>query len=258
MKSVWFLIDGNNWFARDYFASSSSAGINFRRRLDDCRKMVNEHQQLERVAVAWDSPSFRHQLREGYKAGRNEKPEGFGAALNQLRTSLENEGVEQLQRDGFEADDILASMASTAIDEGCQAVIASSDHDLHQTLRPGWVTQAVGFNRPRMGEFRADWITAASIKNLYGIQSWQWVDYRVLTGDTSDNVMGCPGVGPKTAATILATCETLEGFFDEPFKPAISPRLRTLVIAFRPLVAELREVHALRSDLIFEPVSTRP
>jgi DNA polymerase I len=252
---VWLLIDGNNWYARDYFASAGSAATNFLRRLDDCRRLVGP--QLERVAVAWDSPSFRHQLREGYKAGRSEKPEGFGPGLARLRTALENESTEQLQRDGFEADDIIASMASTAVDEGCQAIIASSDHDLHQALRPGWVNQAIGFNRPRMGEFRADWITAESILNLYGVHPWQWIDYRVLTGDTSDNVLGCPGVGPKTAATILAACGTLKGFFDEPFKPAISPRLRSIVIAFRPMVEQLREIHALRTDLIFESEAVR-
>lgn len=248
-NSVWLLIDGNNWFAKDYFASAGSSVSNFTRRLADCVKWMKP----ARVAIAWDSPSFRTALREGYKAGRSVKPEGFGVMLARLRTALEASGFEQLQRDGFEADDILASMAATAVDEGCNAVVASTDHDLHQVLRSGRVTQAIAFTRPRMGEIKADWVTAATVHKCYGVHPWQWVDYRVMTGDTSDNVAGCPGVGPQTAATILQACGTLDGFFDEPFRPLITPRLRAAVLAFRPAVEALRQVHRLRDELIFEP-----
>ena len=239
---TWLLIDGNNWYARDFFASSDSAADNFKRRLRDLRSQI-EH---SRVAIAWDSTSFRHELSEAYKSKRAAKPDGFRAQLHELRDSLAViEGVSCMAVEGFEADDLLASLARHAIDEGERAIIFSSDKDLHQCLAPGLVSQVTAISRLKPGTLSFTTMTADKLAKDYLVNAWQWVDYRTMTGDSSDCISGCPGIGPKAAAEVLQKCGSLDLFFEHPFKPALNDRQRNLLLSFRPRVELTRRMLTL-------------
>jgi DNA polymerase-1 len=234
---TWLLIDGNNWFARDFFASSDSASVNFLRRLEDLRSQVTH----SRVVICWDArSSFRHELSEGYKAKRLSKPDGFYGNMTDLRNELATLiGVYSFHAEGFEADDLLATLVRNALDEGQRAVVFSSDRDLHQCLVAGSVSQVTQVSRLKPGQLAFSTMTADKLELEYSVKSWQWIDYRTMVGDSSDSITGCRGVGPKAAAEVLRACGTLERFFAEPFKPAIQPKQRQSLLAFRPEV-ELR------------------
>lgn len=239
---TWLLIDGNNWYARDFFASSDSAQDNFLRRFADLRSQV----QHSRVAIAWDSTSFRHELSEGYKAKRTAKPDGFKAKLNDLRNTLATiDGVTSFAVEGFEADDLLAALARNAQDEGEKAVIFSSDKDLHQCLVSGTVSQVTAVSRLKPGSLTFSTMTADRLTTEYGVKPWQWVDYRTMTGDSSDSISGCQGIGPKAATEVLQKCGTLEAFFSSPFLPSLSARQRNLLLAWRPKVDLTRRMLTL-------------
>lgn len=231
---TWLLIDGNNWFARDFFASSDSAADNFLRRLDDLRSQIIH----TRVAICWDArSSFRHELSEGYKAKRAAKPDGFYRNLTELRNDLATlVGVYSFHAEGFEADDLLATLVRNAQDEGDRAIIFSSDRDLHQCLVPGIVSQVVQVSRLKPGQLSFSTMTADKLELEYSVKPWQWIDYRTMVGDNSDCIPGCRGVGPKAATEVLRKCQTLDRFFEQPFLPAIQPKQRQALLAFKPEV----------------------
>jgi DNA polymerase-1 len=251
---TWLLIDGNNWYARDFFASTDSAQSKFLRRLEDLRSQV----QHSRVAIAWDSPSFRYGLSESYKGKRQAKPDGYQTELNALRKTLETvDGVTSFAVDGFEADDLLATLARNALDEGEKAVVFSSDKDLHQCLSSGEISQVTSVARLKPGSLSFVTMTADKLASEFGVKSWQWVDYRIMTGDSSDSIAGCHGIGPKAAAQVMQKCGTLDAFFDNPFLPSLSARQRNLLIEFRPKVDLLRRIITL-VDSVSLPVSWIP
>lgn len=232
---TWLLIDGNNWYARDWFASEKEAPGNFVRRLADLRSQV-EH---SRVAICWDArSSFRHELSEGYKAKRAAKPDGFYGNMNDLRNELATvAGVASFEVEGFEADDLLSALVRNALDEGEKAIVFSSDRDLHQCLAAGLVSQVTQVSRLKPGSLSFSVMTADKLeKEYYGVKPWQWVDYRIMVGDQSDSISGCPGVGPKSAAEVLRACQTLDAFFAQPFLPKLSPKQRSTLLAFRDQV----------------------
>jgi DNA polymerase I len=239
---TWILIDGNNWYARDFFASPADAATHFKRRLHDLRNQV-EH---SRIAITWDArSSFRHELSSVYKSGRAEKPEGFHRQLAELRNDLATvEGVTTFHVEGFEADDLLATLAHNAIDEGEKSVIFSGDKDLHQCLSKGLVTQIVSVRRDKPGRLSFVAMTADKLVIDYKVNPWQWVDFQVMVGG-NDSLKGCDGIGPKTAAAILQACESLDGFYKEPFKAPITPKLRGNLLAFKSQAESLRRLVTL-------------
>lgn len=235
---MWLLIDGNNWFARDYFASGTAAATTFLRRLSDIRG----HLHPERVAILWDTRSFRHDLASDYKAGRGEKPPGFGPTMHELRDQLAIQDVASFSVDGFEADDLIATLARQAIDEGCKAMIFSNDRDLHQCLVGGCINQITAMRRVRPGEFSLQVMTAAKLKEQFGVHPHQWVDYRALVGDTSDGIKGCYGIGEGVARSILERFTDLERFYKRPFEINLSPSQRTKLLNFREKLPDVRRL----------------
>lgn len=231
---TWILIDGNNWFARDFFASKDNAGVTFKRRLHDLLEQVDH----SRCAIAWDArTSFRHELIDTYKSGRAAKPDGFHGNLNELRNDLATiDGVSSLEVNGFEADDLLATLARQAQDEGEQAIIFSTDKDLHQCLVAGWVSQVTQVSRATQRRLSFVTMTAKLLFETTGVHPWQWIDFRTIVGDKSDNLSGCPGLGEKVAAEVLSKCKTLDRFYDKPFVPNLNNRRRSMLLEFRSQV----------------------
>lgn len=242
---MWLLIDGNNWFARDYFAAEYHATRNFLTRLAD----VRADRRPNRVAVCWDSRSFRHDLDPSYKAGRGDKPEGFNAALADCRDRVAAlAGVHSFAVPGFEADDLLATLAAAAIDEGERATIFSSDRDLHQCLTDGWINQVTRVLREAPGKIAYEFLTAKTFSDAYRVAPHQWVDFRAIVGDKSDGIKGCPGLGPKVALAVLSRFDSLDEFWDRPFEPSISNRERALLLNFRDKLPAARRLLTLRRD----------
>lgn len=153
------------------------------------------------VVACFDRCSFRHDLVTGYKAGRQEKP---AELLAQLAAAEEAFGAVATiaAEDGYEADDLLATLAAWGRQSNEPVVLCSPDKDLRQCLDgPVKLLRkfAVENHRPVHGE----WYLARNLLEDYGLEPAQWVDYQSLVGDRSDAIAGCPGWGDKTAAAAL-------------------------------------------------------
>lgn len=243
---MWLLIDGNNWFARDFFAAGPRCVGTFLNRLQD----IQTDRQPARVAVCWDSPeSFRRQLSPSYKAQRGEKPPGFHKTLSELQGMVvQLANVASLSASGFEADDLLATLATMAVDEGEKAMLFSADQDLHQMLVAGLVNQVTSVTRPSRGVMHYVAMTADLLKEKTGLQPHQWVDYRALVGDSSDNIKGCPGIGPDAARKILERFDSLDDFYANPFAVLLNQRQHALLMNYREQLPGVRRLIKLRVD----------
>ncbi|PSC70053.1 DNA polymerase I [Micractinium conductrix] len=170
-------------------------------------------------AVVFDArgKTFRHEIYEGYKGQRASCPEEIKEAIPRLQQLLRAMAIPFIQVSGVEADDVIGTLAVRAVEEDIVVAIASPDKDFFQLLRAG-----VMLLRPpkkpapgeRVNKFAMLPYYPANFKEDYGLEPRQFIDLLALAGDSSDNVPGVQGIGPKTAAALLRQYGTLEGVLD--------------------------------------------
>ncbi len=164
------------------------------------------------MAVAFDTrqPTFRHEADETYKAGRPETPPEFITDVENLKELLSALNVPILMAPGFEADDILGTLAKQAPDV-LQIRILSGDQDLFQLIDTTDRVKVLHLNsRDRVTEFGAP-----EVKEKLGVWPWQVVDYKALCGDASDNIPGVKGIGQKRAVDLLTQFENLDHIYQQ-------------------------------------------
>lgn len=199
----------------------------------------------DRVAVVFDPPgtTFRHDLYKDYKGTRERMPEDLGAQLPWIDRYLDAAGIPRLAIGGVEADDVLATLGLRARDQGMEARIVSNDKDLAQMVNGGIVvvTMSKPTEPPRL-------LRRADVEEIYGVPPEKIVDLLSLIGDSSDNVPGVPGVGPKTAAKLLSEHGSLEEVFAA--APAMKPgKLRDGLIAGKEACLFSRTLIRLKTDV---------
>lgn len=206
---------------------------------------VRMMQQLDRawkpthLAVVFDggTPPARLALVPDYKAHRKPMPDDLKQQLPVLNAYLAAAGVESLRFDACEADDILATLARRAADDGSDVMIATGDKDLYQLVddRVRIVSLA--------GEPTA--MDAGAVEHKTGVRPEQIPDWLAMTGDAADNIKGVPGVGPKTAAKLLKDFGGLPALYDQ-LDSVVSLKLRQTLDASRELVE--RNLKMVRLD----------
>ena len=180
--------------------------------------------QPDAVAVAFDvkAPTFRHELYDGYKAQRKGMPSELAEQLPALKELLAAMGLAVLEAPGWEADDILGTLAA-ACDDHSECVLATGDRDSLQLVRGGvqvWLA-ATKTGRPETRKY-----DPAAVLEEYGVAPPQLIDVKALQGDSSDNIPGVAGVGPKTAQALIARYGDLDALYAALDDPAIKPNLR--------------------------------
>ena len=160
------------------------------------------------VAVAFDLPggTFRTEEYAEYKGTRDETPQPFLGQVELIQEVLEAMGVTALTAPGYEADDILATLATSAQAEGMEVLICSGDRDSFQT-----VTERCTVLYPVKGVSTLRRMTPQEVEERYGVTPERYPHLAALVGETSDNLPGVPGVGPKTAAKWLNLYDGLDG-----------------------------------------------
>ena len=175
------------------------------------------------VCFDMDRPTFREQRFEAYKAHRKPMPDDLRPQLQTIRSVVSALGVPIYEVPGYEADDVIGTIALKAAAEGYEVEILTGDRDLFQLVRPGvtvLLPQARGSDLERYDE--------AGVMARMGIRPDQVVDYKGLVGDTSDNIPGVPGVGEKTALGLLAefgSFENLYAHLDQVSRPKVREKL---------------------------------
>lgn len=170
-----------------------------------------EDHQADYVAVAWDrpEPTFRHKLADSYKANREELDQDLAVQFPWMREITELLGLPSLDRAGYEADDILASLAVQAAEAGLEARVFTSDKDLAQVVSK----HVLQCPPPKQNE-AAVIMGPAEVIEKFGVEPKQMVDWQAMVGDSSDNIPGIPGVGPKKATILLQKYGDLDSILE--------------------------------------------
>ncbi len=177
---------------------NTSAPFGFTRVLLDIR----EDFEPDYLAVVFDAgDSFRAQEYPEYKATREKMPDDLRSSLGRIRDIVEAFNDPIVELDGYEADDVIGTLAMRARDAGLEVVIVSGDKDFYQLVGPDIHLMNPG--RGGSSGVAADWVTEENADEKFGIPPSQVVDYLALVGDSSDNIPGARGVGPKTAVALL-------------------------------------------------------
>lgn len=218
MKKL-LLIDGNSLFHRAYHAlppltdksgEMANAVFGFSNMII---KAINEVKPTH-IACAFDTaaPTFRHIEFEKYKAQRPAPPPDLYPQLPKVKKVLEAFGIAFFEKEGYEADDLLATLATKcqATSKKCQVIILSGDRDVLQLVNRDLKVQMPGWNLAETTLYGA-----SEVAEKFGLESHQMVDYKSLIGDPSDNIPGIDGIGPKTAASLLQKYHTLEELFTQ-------------------------------------------
>jgi len=169
-------------------------------------KVIDE-EKPSRVIVAWDppGPTFRDEAYPEYKAGRRETPDAFRAQSPHFRPLMEAFGAVNVEVEGFEADDVIGTLARRASEEGARVTILTGDRDALQLVDDNVSVLATG--RGVTDTTRYD---PAKVEERYGVPPAKMPDLRGMIGDSSDNLPGVPGIGEKTAAQLMARYGSLE------------------------------------------------
>ena len=217
MASTLYLLDGMALAYRAHFALIrspiiNSKGVNTSALFGFTNTVLELTQQRKpsHLAIVFDTsaPTERHRIHPGYKANRDAMPEELVAAMPQLDRIASGFNIPVLRLDGYEADDIIGTLAHKVADEGFdQIFMVTPDKDFGQL-----VTDKIKMYRPsRQGSGAEIWGIEA-IKEKWSINRVdQVIDMLGLCGDTADNIPGIPGIGPKTAAKLLAEYDSVEG-----------------------------------------------
>jgi DNA polymerase-1 len=183
--------------------------------------LIKDHHP-DQLAVAFDrpEPTFRHQMIDDYKAGRAETPDILRQQLGLVRQVVETLRIPLLEVTGYEADDVLATVATRAAAGGDDVIVVTGDRDAYQLVSDPHVK--VLYNRRGVSDYVL--YDEAGIEARTGVRPAVYPDYAALRGDPSDNLPGVPGVGEKTAARLINTYGGLEAIFDH--LDELTPKLR--------------------------------
>jgi DNA polymerase-1 len=248
-ESELFLVDGNNLAYRAYFALPeelatsdgfpTNALLGFTNMLF---KLLTDYRPRA-VAVAWDTrPVERHELHEGYKADRKPTPDLLGEQFPHFRPIVEAFGYRNLEFEGWEADDVIATLATRADEAGIKTCVVSTDRDAFQL-----VTENICLMMTPRGVQDPQVYTPERVEARYGITPEQIPDFIGLKGDTSDNIPGVPGIGDKTAGQLIAQYGSLEDVIEH--ADELSPARRKNIVEHAEIARDSKELATMRRDL---------
>lgn len=163
---------------------------------------IRETYEPDYLAIVFDSGmSQREEIYPEYKATRERMPDELAASLPRIREMVEGFRDPVVEVEGYEADDVIGTLAEKAQSAGLEAVIVSGDKDLYQLVGPGIHLLNPGRGGPT--GVQAEWVDETNAGERFGIPPTSIRDYLALVGDSSDNIPGAPGIGPKTAVKLL-------------------------------------------------------
>ncbi len=241
-----YLIDGTSYIYRAFYAVrhlSTSTGIptNAVYGFVGMLNRVLREKGPEYVAIALDTPepTFRHDLSPDYKANRPPMPEDLSAQLPYIKRLIVAYRIPCLEVPGYEADDIIGTLATWAGAQGAKVVIISNDKDLLQLVTP----QVLMWDTVKDKVFGP-----AEVKERFGVPSDQLVEIMGLTGDSSDNIPGVPGIGPKTAQRLIREFGSIEGLLSDLGKVGPKKQRKKLEI-FSEQAMISRELVKIKCDI---------
>ncbi|MEG4418001.1 DNA polymerase I [Microcoleus sp. LAD1_D5] len=225
---IFILVDGHSLAFRSYFAFAKSRDGGLRTTtgiptsvcfgfLKSLLEVMAAHDP-QYMAIAFDlaTPTFRHEADDTYKAGRAETPEDFKPDIKNLQELLTYLNLPAITAPGYEADDVLGTLANKASAAGYQVKILTGDRDLFQLVETDKQISVLYLSTDelrRSGKGKSQEYGPEAVKEKLGILPEQVIDYKALCGDKSDNIPGVKGIGDKTALQLLEAYNSLEGIY---------------------------------------------
>ncbi|MBE6825548.1 MAG: DNA polymerase I [Ruminococcus sp.] len=256
------VIDGNSIVNRAYYgvrALSNKKGVFTNALFGFINMYLKEYGEVQPdgVAVAFDlkSPTFRHKAVASYKANRKGMPEELAMQMPYLKEILAAMGIACLSCEGFEADDILGTLARSCSERGDDCIVMTGDRDSLQLI-DDHVTVHLVTNRETVPytpeRFRAD----------YGFAPIHLIDLKALMGDSSDNIPGVKGIGEKTATALIQQWQSIEEMYAHMDEVQATPRIRQKLLDGRPDAEQSKWLATIRTDVPvpvgFEDYRPRP
>ncbi len=207
-----YLVDGTSYLHRAYHAVaplSTSTGFPTNAVMGFTRMLLKllAEKSPRYLAVVFDAkgPTFRHEMFEDYKSNRPPMADDMAVQIPKVKEILEALNIKILEKEGYEADDLMGTLAKTAESKGYNVVLVTGDKDFRQLLSP----------RVQMWDTMRDKVTThEDLKKEYGLDPSQFVDVMGLAGDSGDNIPGVNGVGEKTAIKLIKQFGSLEGVLE--------------------------------------------
>ena len=251
MKKL-LIVDGNSILNRAFYGIrplKTKDGL-FTNAIYGMVTILERHLQTytpDYFAVAFDmrAKTFRHEFSEAYKANRHGMPEELAVQLEPAKDCLRAMGALVLTREGFEADDILGTMAAMAEKEDVMTYIVTGDRDSLQLITEKTNVVLATNTEPLLFD------TAAFVEK-YGVQPSQFVDVKALMGDSSDNIPGVPGIGEKTALKLIAEYGDLDAIYDSLEEKKLAKGVLTKLAAGKDSAYDSRFLARIKCDVPLE------
>ena len=229
------VIDGNSIVNRAFYGVSQNLSTREGLPTNAIFGFVNillkllEEEQPEGLAVAFDlkAPTFRHLAYEGYKAQRKGMPEELAVQMPVLKRLLDAMNIRRYELEGWEADDLLGTMARVNGEEGGQTVVVTGDKDSLQLITDSTTVKLVS---TRMGRTTTRNMTPEVFREEYGFDPIHIIDLKALMGDTSDNIPGVKGIGEKTAMALLAQYPSIDDLYANLDTVEVKPAARKKLV----------------------------
>ncbi len=247
-----FLLDAYALIYRSYYAfirspQFNSKGVNTSAMLGFTNSLVQllEAESPHYIGVVFDvsTPTFRHKMYQDYKASREAMPEDLRKSIPYIRNIIEAFNIPIIELEGYEADDVIGTLSQKAKTEGFDIYMMTPDKDYAQLVEP----QVRMYKPAKQGGAAEIWGPEEVKKNFCIEDTRQMIDLLGLMGDASDNIPGCPGIGPKTAQKLIAEFGSIEGIYDniDKLKGKMKDNLienKDLVMLSKKLVTIIQDV----------------
>jgi len=211
---------------------------------------VIEARRPSHLAVVFDRPGpvFRHAMYPAYKANRKPMPPELAAQLPRLREVLSAWGVAVLEQDGYEADDLMGTLARLSADVAERVWFYTGDKDFQQLL-----DERTGMLKPGARGAEIVEVGPREVQREFGVAPRTLVDVFALCGDSSDNIPGAPGIGIKTAAKLVAEAGSLDELYRDLGRPGVTARLRRILLENREQVELSRRLFTIDEHVPLTP-----
>ena len=215
---------------------------------------MEKEEQPDAVCVAFDlhGPTFRHEKYDGYKATRHAMPEELAQQMPVMKQVLQAMNIPIYECQGWEADDVIGTVGRICSNNEWECVIVTGDRDSLQLIDENVHVKLV-ISKP--GQTTATLYTEEKFREEYGFAPAKMVDLKALMGDSSDNIPGVAGVGPKTATELLLKFGSLDGIYENLDDPDIRPKLREKLETSRDMAYLSYDLATIRCNapIDFEP-----
>ena len=212
---------------------------------------ITSDYELNQLIVTWDLPgqTFRNDIYKEYKANRSSAPDNFNTQIPLLQNLLTTFNIPQVSKEGYEADDVLGSLSKSLNKQKKKVLIVTGDRDTFQLI-----SKNTNILYTKRGISDVDLVDEKFFIEKFGIKTSQYVEYLALKGDPSDNIPGLPGVGQKTATTLLQNYQTINNIYKN--LDDLTPRIRSSFEENKDLLFMSKELATIRTDIELEIPTT--